>query len=116
NGVLGAQYGDGRAESDAFGSAGDRGQDDARRRIHHVAAVVFGDVERVDPDGIGEDRLLYRVANNDVAADLVTGLVDADRNERVQSELDVLGNHGLIPPADRSPVLRMGWLILFAIT
>ena len=62
-------------------------------RVHHVRAVVLGDVERVDPDGVGEDRLLHCVADNDVAADFATRLVRADGSKRVQSELYVLSGH-----------------------
>src|SRR5260370_4062677 len=94
NGVLRAQDGDGSSEPNAFGSPGDRGQDDARGRVHHVLAVVLGDVERVDPDGICEYRLFDGVADDDVAAQLATRFVYADRHERGQSELYVLeANH-----------------------
>ena len=93
NGILRAQHGDGGAEPDAFGSPRDRSQDHVRRGVHHVAAVVLGDVERVDPDSVGENRLLDRVADDDVAAEFLTGLVHGDGNERVQSELDLRGGH-----------------------
>jgi hypothetical protein len=53
--------------------------------------VVLGDVERIDPDGIREHRLLDCVANDDSPAQLVTRFVETERDERVQSELDVLG-------------------------
>jgi hypothetical protein len=56
NGILRTQHGHGCAEPDAFGSASDRRQDHVRCGVHHVAAVVLGDVERVDPDSIGENR------------------------------------------------------------
>jgi hypothetical protein len=52
---------DGSAEPDAFGSAGDRGQHHVTCRVHEIGPVVLADVERVDPDGIGEDALLSEI-------------------------------------------------------
>ena len=69
------------------------GQDHVPSRVHHVGAVVLGDIERVDPDGVGENRLLDGVANDDVAAESLDRLVHADGNERIQSELNVLDGH-----------------------
>jgi hypothetical protein len=64
---------------------------------------MLGDVERIDPDGIRENGLLDRVANDDVAAEFSTRLVHTDGNERIQSELNVLGSHlCLLSPCMRS--------------
>ena len=71
--VLGAQDGHGGPEPDPFGAAGDRGEDHMSRRIHELRAVVLADVERVDPDGLGEHRLLDGVADHLVAADRAPG-------------------------------------------
>jgi hypothetical protein len=38
---------------------------------------VLGDVEGIDPDGIGKHGFLHRVANDDIAAQLVTRFVEA---------------------------------------
>src|SRR6266853_647476 len=84
---------DGSAEPDAFGSAGDRGQHHVTCRVHEIGPVVLADVERVDPDGIGEDALLNGVADDDGAVERLTGLIDAHEGGRIQSELNLLGGH-----------------------
>ena len=58
--------------------------------VHHVPAVVLGDVERVDPDSIGEHRLLDGVSNHGIAAQFLRRPVHGDRHEGIQAELDVL--------------------------
>jgi len=54
---------------------------------------VFADVERVDPDGIGEDGFLDGVADNDVTAERLTERIDTHVDGRIQSELELLGGH-----------------------
>ena len=54
---------------------------------------MLGDVERVDPDGIGKNCLLDSVADHDVTAEFVSRLVHTDGYERIQSELNVVGGH-----------------------
>ena len=72
--VLRAEHGDGGAEPDPFGAAGDRGEDDVAGRVHELGAVVLADVEGVDSDRLGEHRLLDGVADHLVAADRAPGL------------------------------------------
>ena len=48
--VVRAQHGDGGAQADALGAAGDRGQHDLGRRDGEVVAVVLPDPEEVDAD------------------------------------------------------------------
>ena len=45
--------------------------------VHEIGPVVLTDVERVDPDGLGEDGLLDRVADDDVTVERLAGLVEA---------------------------------------
>jgi hypothetical protein len=92
NGVLGAEHGDGRAEADSLCSAGDRGEDHVAGGVHELGAVVLADVEGVDPDRLGEDRLLDRVPDRLITADWQTGVVDRHRHERVEAELECRGH------------------------
>ena len=62
-------------------------------RVHHVRAVVLGDVERVDPDSIGQNRFLDGVTNDDITAECLSRLVHTDGDERIQPEFKVLGGH-----------------------
>jgi hypothetical protein len=64
---------------------------------------VLADVERVDPDRNGEDGLLDRVADDDVTAERLAGLVDGDEDGRIQSELDLLGGHRSLLSTRRRP-------------
>jgi len=50
---------------------------------------VLTDVERVDPDAVGEDGLLDGVANDDVTAERSTELIDTHIDGRIQSELNL---------------------------
>ena len=84
--ILGREHGHGRAEPDPLGPPGDRREHHVRGRIHHVVAIVLADVERVDPDLLGEDTLLDRVANHLIAGDRLTIESSRDRHERVKTE------------------------------
>jgi len=64
--------------------------------VHELRAVVLADVEGVDPDRVGEDCLLDRVADDLVAPDGPTGGVDRDGEERVEAEFDGLGHGALV--------------------
>jgi hypothetical protein len=86
--VLGAEDGHGGAEPDPFGPTGDRGEDHVTRRIHEFGAVVLADVEGVDSDGVGEDRLLDGVRITWSPADWLPVLVDGQRNERVEAKFE----------------------------
>ena len=59
------------------------------RRIHELGPVVLADVERVDPDGVCQDGLLDGVADDLVAREWLTGLVNRHLSDRVQSKLEV---------------------------
>src|SRR3984893_6717591 len=91
--VLRAQHGDGSAEPNAFGSAGDGRQHDVRRRVHEIRPVMLADVERIDPDRVGKDSLLDIVADHGIRREGLTGFIDGDVAERVQSELEFRGGH-----------------------
>ena len=54
----------------------------------NLGAVVLADVERVDPDRLGQHRLLDGVADDLVAAERQTGLVDRHGQERVETEFE----------------------------
>jgi hypothetical protein len=54
---------------------------------------VLADVERVDPDRLGEDRLLDGVADHLIAADRLAGRVDGDREERVETKFNFVRRH-----------------------
>ena len=62
--VVGAEHGDGGAEPDALGPAGDRGEHDLGRRDREVVAVVLAEAEDVDADRVGEHGLLDDVADH----------------------------------------------------
>ncbi len=98
--ILRAQYRDGGAEPDAFGSAGDRGQHHVTRRVHEIGPVMLADVERVDTDGIGEDAFLDGVADDDLTVERLSGLVDAHIGGRIQSELNLPGCHRWLLASD----------------
>ena len=84
--ILGREHGHRGAEPDPLGPPGDRRKYHVRRRIHHVVAIVLADVERVDPDLLGEDAFLDRVANHLITADRLTIESRRDRHERVKPE------------------------------
>jgi hypothetical protein len=79
--ILGGQHGHCRAQPDLLGPPGDRREHHVRRRIHHVVAIVLADVERVDPDLLGVDTLVDRVANHLIAADRLAIEPNGDRHE-----------------------------------
>jgi len=63
------------------------------RRIHELRAVVLADVERVDADGVGENRLLERVTDHLVTADRLPRLIDRHRKERVETKFEFVCGH-----------------------
>jgi len=65
--------------------------------VHEIGPVVLTDVERVDPDGLGEDGLLDRVADDDVTVERLAGLVEAHVGGRSQSELQGGAEQRLLP-------------------
>ena len=67
--VLRAEHRHRGTEPDPLGTAGDRREDHVARRVHELRPVVLADVERVDSDRLGEDRLLDGVADHLVAGD-----------------------------------------------
>ena len=60
-------------------------------RVHELRAVVLADVEGVDPDRLGEHRLLDGVADHLVAADRLPRRVDRHGQEGVESEFECRG-------------------------
>jgi len=65
--------------------------------VHEIGPAVLTDVERVDPDGLGEDGLLDRVADDDVTVERLAGLVEAHVGGRSQSELQGGAEQRLVP-------------------
>ena len=105
HGVVGAQHGDRRAEVDALGAPGDRGEHDLGRRHGELVAVVLADAEEVEAEPVGEHRLL-----DDVAQHLRVRQrrpVGSRRHvaEGVESEFVALSHRPVPIPA--SPCVRM---------
>ena len=109
--VLGAEHGHRGAQPDLLRPTGDGRQDHRSRRVHHVLAVVLGDVERVDADVVRQHGLIDDIANHLIARQFPSLFVHADGYERVQSELDVLGVHCSLLGLDVQPGLPVddGW-------
>src|SRR5439155_22163626 len=99
--VLRAQHRDGSAETDAFGSAGDRRQHHVSGRVHEVGSVVLADVERIDPHRIGQYSLLDVIAHHDIRMEALTELINGDVAESVQAELELRRAHGLLLASGR---------------
>jgi hypothetical protein len=91
--VLRAEDGHGGPEADPLGATGDRRQEHVPRGVHELRPVVLADVERVDPDRLGEDRLLDRVADHLVPGDRASGPVDGHGHEGVEAELEFTRRH-----------------------
>jgi hypothetical protein len=66
---------------------------------------LLADVERVDPDGFGQDRLLDGVTDRLVARDRLPGLVDGHGKEGVEAEFDVLCLHVLRQSSRRKGIV-----------
>src|SRR5882672_10687147 len=71
--------------------------------VHEIGPAVLTDIERVDPDGLGEDGLLDRVADDDVTVERLAGLVEAHVGGRSQSELQGGQSSGSCPCWSTSP-------------
>ena len=84
--IVGAEYGDRRAEVDPFRLAGDRGEDDLRRRDREVGPVMLADAEEVHAHLIGKHRLGDDVPNDCRMRAWTSVGVDSDVAERVQPE------------------------------
>ena len=64
NRVVRAEHGHGRAEKNAFGAAGDGRKHDLGSRYGEIGAMMLADAKGIDPELIGENRLLDDVADD----------------------------------------------------
>ena len=67
--VVGAEHRHRRAEVDALGAAGDRGEHDLGRRDGEVVAVVLADAEEVEAELVGQHGLARRRCGSPARAD-----------------------------------------------
>ena len=74
--IVGAEHGDGGAEADAAGARRDRREHDLGGGDGEVGAMVLADAEGVEPELVGEHRLI-----DDVAQDAGVRLEAGDRIE-----------------------------------
>ena len=84
--IVGAEDRHRRAEVDALRAARNRGEHDLRRRDREVGAVMLADPDEVDPQLVGEYRLL-----DDVPDHLRVGSAWGDVAERVEAKFDLHG-------------------------
>ena len=87
--IVGAEHGDRRAQEDARGAAGDRGEHDLGRRDREVGAMVLADAERIEADPVGEHRLVDDVA------------------QHVRGRMKAAIRRGLISPKVSSPIVTL---------
>ena len=64
NRVVRAEHGHGRAEQNPFGAAGDGRKHDLGSRYGEIGAMMLADAKGIDPELIGENRLLDDVADD----------------------------------------------------
>ena len=105
HGVLSAEHRHRGAETQRLGARGDRGQYHRRGGVHHAAAIVFGDSERVQSRLLGGDGLLDDVAQHLRPRHRVTVRVVVLEGERPDSEVQRTGTriaHSWLPAMRRS--------------
>ncbi len=64
--IVGGEHGDGSAELDPAGAAGDGGEQDLGRGDREIGAVVFAQADEIDAEFVGVDGLFHHLAQGDV--------------------------------------------------
>jgi hypothetical protein len=86
DGIVGAQYRDGRPDADAGRARGDGGEHDVGGRQREVIGVVFTDPEEVHAHLVGKDTLLDNVADRLGVGEGAVVIVVGDIAEGVEAE------------------------------